>query len=326
MSKLFFAICQIDFNFKSRLSKFLSMSLVSFLLSATVTWLAQSNAILKKNFISLYKKPAFVLFAILSPCLGPIILAACFIAIPASGSSSQFQVDYTQSIPFSLDTCPDNCPFIYYTPTTSKHDKIMSILAAANPTLKIGVNIIPCTNELDMSSKIINNQNMIFNYFYAGVSFTDKNTSVLTAYSIWEKESTYNSPYQSQTYALQNQLDSAIISFTTNKPSSSNAILKFFTPQGTKRTYETKAKSGYSGPNVANLFTSTLSTVILPFFFFPILSLSLTIVATEKRLKLLHPLRIMGLFESAYWVSNLIPINSNYCGMLDGKRCLCYNN
>lgn len=103
--------------------------------------------------------------------------------------------------------------------------------------------------------------------------------------------------------AFQFQLEKAIITATTGKKLEASSRVDWMQPQDGEPLTST---TSYSSVSIDK--SALAACVILPFAFLPLLSLSLSIIGDEKRTRLIGPIRRMGLYESAYWLSNLVPM------------------
>lgn len=123
------------------------------------------------------------------------------------------------------------------------------------------------------------------------------------AFSISVEKHAYSPKYA----GLQLQLDQAITNVLTKTKGKLNIELDWFQPKDAPYKVPKSAYKYYdpSYQSITTLAFPVIFAAVIPFVYFPLMSLSQAIITSEKRQHLLVPLRRMGLNESVYWLSSI---------------------
>ncbi|TPX73305.1 hypothetical protein CcCBS67573_g05432 [Chytriomyces confervae] len=288
-------------------------------------WPSQLRALTVKNTRLVLKKPMLLLLATLAPLVTFVLIAQLTEMLLTSVVSGFRNTGSATALTggSAIPSMARGSSKLYFMSETSKGTEIMNRLCAMTG-MQMGSDVISLGNKTADYNILATS---IFDNFFAleklpvwgVVNWGNSDTDI--SYTISTVPRRYDLQSQLPTVALQQALDAAILSLarspTSYTPGSDSYQVSydFFksgssgvdTLEDLQGEGEVASRVNSNIPDI-NWFSLVLIATMGSLSFIPLMSLVIDIVSKEKQRKLLGVLRRMGLMESAYWISVMIPM------------------
>ncbi|KAJ3095341.1 hypothetical protein HDU97_007031, partial [Phlyctochytrium planicorne] len=295
-------------------------------------------ALTRKNTLVVLRKPILLASAVLLPFLAFIVVGAMQEALNRKQDNSA-AVEQLWSQTHEVTLPPSGHTKMFFFPDDERTTEIMKRVAAMN-NLKYGNDIIPSKDSSSMAINLVANGPALidmdwwtairFEYNTSSVGYTFLDNFEAASYkgSVVDKDFS-NPKVNTFITATQFAIDAAILSYSRDQSPSANwqndkskLTLDFFQGLGsadtdlfslevnTKTNTRVGASFGSGRKEIDLDLGDILLRPIVAVAFIPIMVMVLDLVSKEKQRKLIGALRRMGLMDSVFWISLLIPVSA----------------